>query len=157
MILLGKIIQLLAKMIVLLLVVTFEFTVGHPVLFITLIVSFLLTARPLSRYALFIVAVWIFSSVYDISIFISFGVIAGMYFGFKYTSQYLESNIRRFFIYLLFSLSVIHFSVQVPISFWSMFYLGSALLISFIFLVKFLFANYGFLGTKMQSKYTFFR
>lgn len=157
MILFGKFIQLFAKISALLILLSFEFSLGLPVLYLTFATALIITARPVSKYLLVTSSIWMLAVVFDLSIYLSFFSIVSMYFGFKYLSSILESNLKRFYLLLLVNIALIYTAVGIDLTFGVIGYFLLSNVITGYFLVKILFKKYGFLGTKLQAKHSFLR
>lgn len=148
MILLYKFLALVLKAMLLFLIVSFERVVGFPVLFLTASVSMMLLSRPVSRYLLFIVSSFLFAIFYQQAFALSFIIIFGIYFGFVAGSKIIESNFRRFLVLVLVGCLVTRYTTVLELHFWTIIQLLLGLLISSLFLLKYVFVKYGFLGAK---------
>lgn len=148
MILLYKFLELSLKVILLLLIIAFERVVGFPVLFLTFSVSMMLLSRPVSRYILFIISAFLFAIFYQQAFAISFIIVFGIYFGFVAGSRLIESNFRRFLVLVLLGCLVTRYTTVLELHFWTIIQLLLGLIISSLFLLKYVFVKYGFLGAK---------
>lgn len=157
MILFAKITKLLGKILLLLCIITFEKVVGHPVLFLTFSLAFLLTANTLSKYVLFLIIALFLSVLFNQTLILSLLIIFFFYFGFKYGSRVTESNLHRFIGLLLTAILVVQFSASIQLSAWTVAYFGISIALSVLFLVKVLFVTYGFLGENVTTKQSFLR
>lgn len=157
MILVSRFLELFLKLLVLVLLVSFERVLGYPVLFLTVTIAFLLTSRVVSRYILFFVAAWILAVVYQQFLTVSLVLLASFYFSFKLGARVIESNIQRFVSALLICVLLLTYSAQIQITTSVLMYLFVSLVVAVIFLVKVLFAQYGFLGNKLTARYSFLR
>lgn len=152
MILLLRFLDLFAKLFILFLIISFERVVGLPVFFLTVSVSFMLIARSLSKYVLFVFAAFLLAIFYQQAFVISFLLLFFLYVGFVYGSQVIESNLQRFITLLLLCTIFIVYAAEIKIQLWSVAQLLVGLLISAVFLLKFVFVRYGFLGKKMTTR-----
>ncbi len=152
MILLLRFLELFSKLIILFLIISFERVVGLPVFFLTVAVSFMLIARSVSRYILFVFAAFLLAIFYQQAFVISFLLLFFLYSGFVYGSQVIESNLQRFIALLFLIVLFIMYISEIKIEFLTVAQLVVGLLISIVFLLKFLFVRYGFLGKKMTAK-----
>lgn len=157
MVLLYRFIELLIKILLIFLIIAFERVVGLPVLFLTVVVSLMLVARSFSRYIVFVLAAFMLAIFYQIPFVTSFILIAFFYFGFVFGQQVLESNLHRFLGLLTLSSFVIYYASNININFWIITQVLVGLAFSSIFLLKFLFVKYGFLGRKLSSRQSFLR
>ncbi len=152
MILLLRFLDLFAKLFILFLIISFERVVGLPVFFLTVSVSFMLIARSISKYVLFVFAAFLLAIFYQHAFVISFLLLFFLYVGFVYGSQVIESNLQRFITLLLLCTIFIVYAAEIKIQLWSVAQLLVGLLISSVFLLKFVFVRYGFLGKKMTTR-----
>lgn len=157
MVLFYRFIELLIKILLIFLIISFERVVGLPILFLTVVVSLMLIARSFSKYIVFILAAFMLAIFYQVSFISSFILIAFFYFGFVFGQKVLESNLHRFLGLLAISSIVIYYASNIRFNFWIVIQVLVGLTVASIFLVKLLFVKYGFLGRKLSSKQIFFR
>ena len=157
MVLFAKLTKLLGKIFILLIILSFEKVVGHPVLFLTFSMAFLLTANTVSRYVLYVISSLFLSVLFNQSLILSLLIIFFFYFGFKYGSKVTESNLQRFLGLLFTAVLLIQYGADIQLSFWILVYFGVSVAISVLFLVKVLFVTYGFLGENVTAKQSFLR
>ena len=84
-------------------------------------------------------------------------MIAFFYFGFVFGQQVLESNLHMFLGLLTMSIFLIYYASNISINFWIIIQVLVGLAVSSVFLIKFLFVKYGFLGRKLSSRQSFLR
>jgi len=157
MILLYRFLELIIQVTILLFIIAFERVVGFPILFLTTAISLLLISKSLPRYIIFIIASFMLAIFYQIAFVLAFILIAFIYLGFVLGTQIIESNLKRF-LFLLAIVIVILFliaKIDLKLILLAQVFLGA--IISSWFLLKFIFIRYGFLGTKMNSRHSFFR
>ncbi len=152
MILVFRFLELAIKLILLFLIISFERVIGLPVFFLTVSVSLMITARSFSKYLVFIFAAFMLAIFYQQAFILSFLILVFLYLGFIYGNQVIESNLHRFIALLLVSAVIIIYASGVKLDFWIITQLVASLFISSIFLLKFLFVRYGFLGKKMTAR-----
>lgn len=152
MILVFRFLELAIKLLFIFLIISFERVVGLPVFFLTVSVSLMITARFFSKYIVFIFAAFMLSIFYQQAFVVSFLILVFLYIGFVYGSQVIESNLQRFMALLLVSTVAIIYISGIKLNFWVTIQLVAGLFISSVFLLKFLFVRYGFLGKKMTTR-----
>lgn len=157
MILLYRLLEIILKVVILVLIIAFERVVGFPVLFLTVSISFMLISKLFTRYLLFIFSSFLLAIFYQIGFIFSFIIIALFYLGFTLGSSVLESNLNRFMFFLLLSNGVLSIFASIEIQVFVLVQAIISLIISTIFLIKFLFIRYGFLGTKKTASISFFK
>jgi len=157
MVLLYRLLEILLKLLVLFIIISFERVVGYPVLFITVTMSFMLTARSISKYIIFFLSAWMLTVFYQQLLIVSLLVFFIFYFGFKFLNLVIESNLQRFILFLFLSLLIISFGSNIIPTLLIVIHLMISLLISIVFLVKVLFVQYGFFGNKLTTKQSFLR
>jgi hypothetical protein len=153
----NNILKLFLKITLLVLIVTFEKVVGVPILFLTFVAIFLITARTHELYTIFIFSGLLLAIIYDQPISLALLTILFFYSGFTYGHPIVESNIKRFFSLLLLSSVFIIYNSQIIVSNWILVYIVLSLLISYFLTTKLLFSKYGFLGIRVNKKHSFFR
>lgn len=157
MVLLKKITFLLIKSLLLLLLITFEKVIGFPVFFVTAAVIFIVTARSASKYALVIISGWLLATIYQLSITPSILLFIIFYYWFVYGTGLIESNYSRFLSLLLVSVIYIFLLTQLVITGVIIAYLCVSLVVSSLIIIKFFLTQYGFLGTRLVTRYSFFK
>jgi hypothetical protein len=157
MILLYRFLEICLKLGLIFLILSFERVVGLPVLFLTVVVSLMLIARSFSKYIVFVFAAFMLAIFYEIAFLASLILIAFFYFGFVFGQKVLESNLQRFLGLLLLSNIIIFYVSDANINFWIVLQVIIGLVVSSIFLLKFLFVKYGFLGSKLSAKHSFLK
>ena len=157
MVLFYRLLEIFFKLLLLLLIISFEKVIGYPVLFLTLSLAFLLTARSFSRYIIFILSAWMLTVFYQQMFVVSLVLFFTFYFGFKFFDQVVESNLQRFISFLLISLMILTFGANISINLLIIVYLFSSFILSILFLVKVLFVRYGFLGNRLTTKDSFLK
>ena len=157
MILLYRFLELGIKLLILFMLIAFERVVGLPILFLTVTIALLLLARSLSRYIVFVFASFLLAIFYQQAFVLSLLIVALFYFGFVFGSQILESNVHRFILLLLLSSLIIFINSGLVVTIGIVIQTVLSVLLSLLFLVKFLFLSYGFLGKKGTGKQSFFK
>lgn len=157
MLLLKKIVFLTIKSLILLLLVTFERVVGFPVIFVAVALIFTLTAHSSSKYALIIISGWLLAVIYQLSVTPSVLLFILFYYWFVYGTAVIESNYSRLLIALLVSVLYIFVLTQLNINRVSIVYMLISLAISSFVIIKFFLTQYGFLGTRLTTRYSFFK
>ncbi len=157
MVLVYRILEVLLKLATLFFVIAFERVIGFPVLFLTFAVSFLLFSHSFSRYIIFVGAAFLLAIFYQLAFILSFILLAAFYLGFVLGGQFLESNLNRFLILLSAVIVLIALLASIEIHTFVVVQAIAGVFVSAVFLVKFLFVRYGFLGTKMSSRQSFFK
>lgn len=157
MVLVYRILEVLLKLATLFFVIAFERVIGFPVLFLTFAVSFLLFSHSFSRYIIFVGAAFLLAIFYQFAFILSFILLAAFYLGFVLGGQFVESNLNRFLILLSVTIVVIALLASIEIHTFVVVQAIAGVFVSAVFLVKFLFVRYGFLGTKMSSRQSFFK
>jgi hypothetical protein len=156
-ILMYRFIELCLKIGLLFLIISFERVVGLPVLFLTVVISLMLVAKSFSKYIVFILSAFMLAIFYYMSFVFSFLLIAIFYSGFVFGHQVIESNLKRFLALLILSIAIIYFESSMTLNFLVALQVIMGLGISSIFLLKFLFMKYGFLGSKLSAKHSFLK
>lgn len=157
MIFLYRFLELLIKIAILFFIVSFERVIGFPIVFFTILISFLLISKSIYRYIIFIVSAFLLAVFYQIAFVLSFVLITTFYLGFVLGGQLIESNLKRFLLLLSLVIFVIYFASSIKINLMVIANIIFGYIISMVFLLKFLFLRYGFLGNKMNSRHSFFK
>lgn len=152
-----RLLELGIKLTILFLIIAFERVVGFPVLFLTVTISMMLIARSVSRYVVFVFAAFILAIFYQQAFVFTFILLAFFYFCFVFGGRLIESNLQRFLSLLFISLLLLIFTSDISISFGIMLQLFVGIALSTIFLLKFVFVRYGFLGKNVTARQSFFK
>lgn len=151
-----RLLELGVKLAILFLIIAFERVVGFPIFFLTVTISMMLTGRSVSRYIVFVFAAFILAIFYQYAFVFTFILLALFYFCFVFGGRFVESNLQRFLSLLLVSLLLLIFISNIPVSFGIVLQLLFGLALSTVFLLKFLFVRYGFLGKNVTARQSFF-
>jgi len=147
--LLFKILEMVIKLGILFSIIAFERVVGFPVLFLTIAISYMLLAKTFSKYVYYIFAAFFLAIFYQLSFVLTLLVLASMYLGFSLGAKSIESNLKRFMGLLIISVLIIAYASNVIVSLWIVVQLIVSLLASALFLMKYLFTKYGFIGKRL--------
>lgn len=146
-----KILALLVKCFLLFVIISFERVIGLPVFFLTVTISFFLLSRSRTRYFLFTFATVLLAVFYQQAFVLSFLLLIFVYLGFVLGARLIESNIQRFLLLLIISILIIGIVSDIQFSVWAIVQLLLGVLISALFLIKYLFVRYGFIGKEYRS------
>lgn len=141
-----KILALMVNCFILFCIISFERVVGLPVFFITVTLSFFLLSRSKGKYVLLTIAAFLLTIFYQQSFVLSFLLLVFVYLGFIFGARIIESNLQRFLLLLIISSISVGIASGMQLTFWAIAQLFFGMLLSVIFLIKYLFVRYGFIG-----------
>jgi len=145
------------KILILLLVVTFEKIVGLPVIFITLQLVFYLNENSFYKYLYLILSAIFLGLVYEISFSISLFLIICIILAINYGANFIRNDIYRVLVLIYGLIVVIAMMSKIVLSFSVIGYFVISVFLMILILMRTLFSRHGLAEKIAGKRSNFFR
>ncbi|MCB9813571.1 MAG: hypothetical protein H6772_04155 [Pseudomonadales bacterium] len=157
MIIIRNFILFIFKILILLLVVTFEKIVGLPVIFITLQLVFYLNENSFYKYLYLILSAIFLGLVYEISFSISLFLIICIILAINYGANFIRNDIYRVLVLIYGLIVVIAMMSKIVLSFSVIGYFVISVFLMILILMRTLFSRHGLAEKIAGKRSNFFR